>query len=306
MVDASRVRDTLDRLNGALARPFAPLGSPAVVHDRAAVLIAVGEVLNAIDAIDVDARRATAGLVATARTTEHLRHLGHVLGDLTDAWAARVRGSLDPDARRIAASLVRDPAPDMLAMLGKSDDENAHSDVLRWLLDPACAPTIAPSALRGLCARLDNSGAWRSAIDRALAAELVSVRREYVFGREWIDSGDLARIDLVVMGPGFVVAIEAKLWSSEHSEQTATYAGWLDTIRGLTAGVFLSPAGTPAQSTRFKALSYLDLASILLGAVVESEPTPAERIVLAGFMKSLARGPLRAELRTVLAMEGKT
>jgi hypothetical protein len=32
--------------------------------------------------------------------------------------------------------LLGDPAPDLLGVIRREDDENSHSDVLRWLLDP--------------------------------------------------------------------------------------------------------------------------------------------------------------------------
>jgi hypothetical protein len=128
----------------------------------------------------------------------------------------------------------------------------------------------------------------------------VSVRREFVFGREWTPDTSRDRIDLIVSGPGFMLAIENKLWSLEHDGQTTAYWSWLQTLREpLRGGLFLTPAGTPAASPSFKAISYLDLLGCLLSS---TERTAAEDIVLAAYLRTLGTRVLREEFA---AIQGK-
>jgi len=50
---------------------------------------------------------------------------------------------------------------------------------------------------------------WAAAVTAALRIDCVTVRREYTLGLEWQAFG-LDRIDLVISGPDFVIAIENK------------------------------------------------------------------------------------------------
>lgn len=45
---------------------------------------------------------------------------------------------------------------EILTVMNKLDNENAHSDVIRWLLDPLAARNVAPAALLKLAERLDH------------------------------------------------------------------------------------------------------------------------------------------------------
>jgi hypothetical protein len=151
---------------------------------------------------------------------------------------------------------------------------------------------------------------WHARIDAAVAAGLVSIRREMRIGRELANSDDLCRADIVLSGPGFVLVIENKVWAHEHSDQTTTYWEWLSSMRCLHGGLFLSPSGLTASCSEFKAVSYLDLVSALLeeatGAKTLSSP---EEIVLASYLKTLARYIVPVEINAALnaarAMEAK-
>ena len=133
---------------------------------------------------------------------------------------------------------------------------------------------MAPAALHRLCTHIASSTLdaaacatateeWQRRVRRAIDDDVLSIRREYVYGREWEGSGRLDRIDLVILGPGFTIAIENKVRAGEHNEQTRAYWAWLDTHRNkrhfnevepraiagsdhLIAGLFLSPNGIPA------------------------------------------------------------
>jgi hypothetical protein len=187
----------------------------------------------------------------------------------------------------------------VLRILGREDDENSHSDLIAWLLHPRRAPTVAPAALHGLVERLALPADWIAKIDRNVAKQLISVRREVVLGREFADSDDLCRIDIVISGPDFVLAIENKVWSREHGDQTQAYWGWLKPMRCLRGGIFLSPGGLTASCPDFKSVSYLEMISLLLDGPSDSDMTPGEEIVLASYLKTLARHILPIEMRAV-------
>ena len=237
--------------------------------------------------------------VPVGSETEHLQRIREFLRVLEGSWLNRVVGVLGNAKLRIVSDLLRQPGPDLLGLLGRCDDENAHSDVLRWLLDPRRAKTIAPAALERLCDKLDPPETWRQCFASAVSRGCLSVRREYAIGSEW--SGfDLDRIDIVISTADVVLAIENKVWSPEHDGQTDSYWQWLCTLPLQYAGIFLTPEGMPAQCGHFKAMSYLELLDLLLEGPTRGEPLSAEEsVVLAAYTKTLASRILRSELRTV-------
>jgi len=124
-------------------------------------------------------------------------------------------------------------------------------------------------------------------------------------GRESSDASACDRIDLLISGPDFVVAVENKIWSHEHDSQTTTYWQWLDELprETLRAGLFLTPDGCPPGCPAFRPLSYLELLGCLLEAPA-SGPLPAvERSVLAGYVKALATEVLRTESQVARRLE---
>jgi hypothetical protein len=134
-----------------------------------------------------------------------------------------VRGTITREKAEILKNLLGSTTPDFLSLLDLTDDENRHSAVLRWLLDPACAPTIAPSALIALTKRLDRSSDWAREIRAAFETRSIVVRREYTISREWTNENRLDRIDLVVSSRKFFLALENKVLAPEHDEQTRRY-----------------------------------------------------------------------------------
>ena len=158
---------------------------------------------------------------------------------------------------------------------------------------------LAPAALLALATHFDDAEHWKERVRRGVAADQVVIRREFVIGRASDQPDDLSRIDLVVWGPDFVIGIENKVWSLEHSEQTQTYWRWLCSLGLAHAGVFLTPAGDHASCGGFRCLSYLDLLACLLEAPARGTISPGERTVLAGYVKTLATRILKAELRAL-------
>jgi hypothetical protein len=306
-VDVARLRDTLDRIRAGLDAPM-PIhaGGDVSVGDTPAVARSLREILARLDATDFRARDALSGLVREYQPGHQVASLTALVGELQTALRRRVAGVLGERKLALIVKLLASPAPDLLRILGRDDDENSHSDLIAWLLTPHRAPVIAPRALHGLVEKLDSPADWVAKIDRNVAKHLISVRREVVIARALADdTDDLRRIDILISAPDFVLAIENKVWSREHTDQTSAYWEWLAPARssapakGLRGGLLFSPSGLDASCPDFKAVSYLELVSLLLAGPLESAMTPTEEIVLGSYLKTLARRILPIEMRAI-------
>lgn len=299
-VDSNTLRSALDGIRAALQRPLVSSTTPtaALVHDHKAITTSIREILDRLDGVDLAAVQALSGVVKEFRTEHEAGHLRALFASLQSGWQERVRRILGVDKVSLVAQLLSSPAPDVLRILGKEDDENAHSDLIAWMLDPRKAPVIAPHALRRIASRLDDH-LWRSRLADAVATDSLSVRREVVIAREFGDGDDLARVDITVSGPGFIIAIENKVWSSEHSDQTKTYWQWLEPMRCLRGGLILSPSGMNATCVEFKPISYMELVSCLIEGASIAPISHSEEIVLASYLKTLAREIIQVEMRAV-------
>lgn len=303
-----RLSEALDALRRAL--PTVALqagGTVPFLAERPRVLESLHTVLDRINKQELDARRVLSGGVIEYRTADQTSALQDVLVQLQHGWERRIASKLGP--RRVAAllRLLEADVPDFLDLLGRVNDENANSDVLAWLLSPRYAPGVAPATLRRLATFLDHADEWQRRVRTAVDANCLSVRRELVIGREWTEETSAERLDLMISGPTFVLVIENKLWSPEHSRQTEGYWRWLSQQPGLSGGLFLSPTGASPLSTGFRAVSYMDLLGCLLEAPASGVSLARqEEIVLASYLNTLARRVLRTELRTLRAGGGSS
>jgi hypothetical protein len=132
-----------------------------------------------------------------------------------------------------------------------------------------------------------------------VATDSLSVRREVKIAREFGDGSDLERVDITISGPGFILAVENKVWSREHGDQTQVYWSWMEPMRCLRGGLFLSPSGMTASCSEFKPISYLELVSCLVEGAAIAPISNSEEIVLASYLKTLAREIIQVEMRTV-------
>jgi hypothetical protein len=299
-VDAALLRSTLDRLRGALDRPHTVSSIPTgtLVHDREAVADSLRFIIERLGGVDLTAAQSLSSVMQEYRTEHDARKLREVFAGLQRGWQERVRRVLGVDKVPIVARLLASPAPDLLRILGKEDDENAHSDLIAWLLNPRKAPVVAPHALRRLAARLDDDN-WRARVADAVATDSLSIRREVKIARDFGDGNDLDRVDITISGPGFMLAIENKVWSREHGDQTQVYWSWMEPMRCLRGGLLLSPSGMTASCFEFKSVSYLELVSSLVEGPSIAPLSNSEEIVLASYLKTLAREITQVEMRAV-------
>ena len=302
LVNGAKLRETLDELRAALAAP--PLlvratTGETLVHDHKAIGESLRFVLDRLATVDLTATQALSGVVREFRSESLASHLRALFDDLERGLSSRVAGILGPTKIKTVGRLLTSPAPDVLRILGREHDENSHSDLIAWLLDPRRAPIVALHALRQLTSHLAEPERWATCLADAVADDSVSVRREFVIGRELAGADDLCRIDIAITGPGFILAIENKVWAREHNDQTRTYWRWLEGCRGLRAGLLVSPSGIAAVSSEFQPLSYLHLVSALAEGPSRAAITASEEIVLASYLKTLARRTIPVEMRAV-------
>ncbi|HEY8945666.1 MAG TPA: PD-(D/E)XK nuclease family protein [Polyangiaceae bacterium] len=308
-VDADRFRTLVDQISAALrAYQAPPLHAAWLGTDTARVGESLQLVADAGRAARADLGTSIGSLPALVGDAVQAASLSALITELSGLWRARVLLQFGLRRVPLLRSLLQEPAPDVLHILRKEHDENAHSDILRWLLDPRSAPTLAPGILRRLVARLPDADKCRAALEEGLGLGCVYVRRESVIGNDLNEDDNRDRIDLMIEAPRLVVGIENKISASEHEGQTSSYERWLRALSKskngsngskLSAGLFLSPSGMPASSSFFASLSYFELCICLLDAVTD-ELLPTERQILAGYMKTLETRILRAQFQAVL------
>ena len=297
--DPGGLKDLLDGIRAGLSRTgIGTVFALPLVSAHPGLLTSLQDILLAVER-DSSPRGLGGGGVATLFAGARLDSVRTCLDNLRGLLLERVRAALSAEKVAVLRALLELPVPDFLDILGLSKHENSNSSLLGWLLDPRTAPTIGPASLIALTGRFDDGERWRSRVEDAASRKAISVRREYPVVRDGADEPHPGRIDLVVWGPDFVLAIENKVLAREHGEQTSDYWSWLAEHRIAHAGIFLSPAGFPASSQDFVPVSYLDLLACLLEGPVQTRPTPAEELVLASYVKTLASGLLRAELRVI-------
>jgi hypothetical protein len=301
-----RLRSTLAILHQTLPRSGAIAVEPAVmIADRARILDVLSNVLSHLDRQDLDSRRVLSEIVTEYRPQARAAELRKLLLDLQHGWERRIANKLGPQRVSALLRLLDLRVPDFLDILGRVGDENANSDVLAWLLDPCRAPHVAPAALCRLATFLAEPELWSQRLRAAAHAECLSVRREVTIGQEWAEEDTAHRLDLLISGPGFVLAIENKVWAPEHTRQTEGYWRWLSRLPHLHGGLFLSPTGQAPLSVGFRAVSYMDLLGCLLDAPASAERLDCEEeITLASYIKTLAGHVLRTELRAIRATGG--
>jgi hypothetical protein len=300
--DAVELRRLLDALRSGLSSQGSVIPDVFTSTGGHEPLVgAIRQVLSALASHNIPAQRVMSEVASVVRSADQTAVMLKLLTNACTLWSERTVAILGGRKIDTLNRLLGQPVPDVLGLLDLTDDENRHTAVLRWLLDPRSAPTIAPATLLALAGRLKNTAGWTTELNLALKSDTLSVRREYTIADEWTDEDRLERIDLVVSGPRFILAIENKLWALEHGEQTQRYWDWLDGLPEhiLRAGIFLSPSGMPPASQSFRAMSYLELLSCLLEAPSRGEVTAEEEILMASYTRTLANGVLSAELRAV-------
>jgi hypothetical protein len=300
-IDVLELRRSLDAMTVALTKPSTGITRWVPTSDRSRIADSLRELLHKFRSEELATKRA---LGVTPRTATHTRseELKASLSALSTSLRKCLGGTYSEEELRHLNLLLRFPAPDFLGALGRSSDENSHSDVIAYLLDPRQSPGIAPLALERLASLLPSPQHWSHLFAEAVARDELSVRREVQIGRFWEeDANSLDRIDIVISGRGFVLAIENKVWAREHDRQTETYWEWLEGIPGAKAGLFLSPGGGRASCEHFTPISYQRMAWCFLGE--SPSRTPEEEVMLSAYFRAVFGHVLRHRAGMILGSE---
>ena len=229
----SSLGSILDGIRGGQCTPFdgssSATGSPTHAADTIGLVSRLRDLLGGLNAIDPLLLRARPTSAPPA-FAEVERLQATVIG-IQLGWKRHVQSRFDGAKGGALWGLKDRHGVEILAVMNKLDNENAHSDVIRWLLDPLAARNVAPAALLKLAEALDEPEEWKARISRAIDRGALAVRREVVIGLDGEDPAALERVDIVVSGPDFLLAIENKVWSHEHDGQTETYARWFEGFR---------------------------------------------------------------------------
>lgn len=295
-VDAGDLRIFFDRLSSALTKSSLLAKERTIPVDKAETVTTNG-LKAVVDA--VQHRQASTSIQSVKRDPHFASTLRLLTTQLRDNYRACIEKELGSKKVEFTFSLLSEPVPNFLDVLGKLDAENSHSDLIRWLLDPRKATTVAPAALHALVTRLPKQTEWQGLITSAIQHHALSVRREHAFTLEETGEENEGRLDLLISGPGFRLVIENKVGSDEHDNQTELYWQWLERQPGLKGGLFLSPAGFLAQNKHFKELSYVDLLNCLLEGPTQAPMATTEKAVLSCYVKALAAGILRQEFSII-------
>lgn len=288
-VDTGRVRETFETLGVALAKHASPVVAPPIAtHSEISTMIAT---LRSV----ADAARSWVPKVQTVSARRHgVTQVTYLLNGLSEAWNRHVEDELGDRGLRTVASLLQRPVPDFLSLLRRQRDENSHSDVIAFFCDPSCAPSIAQDLLVEITSGFDNSPQLHEAIVTGCRSGTIAVQRE----AELVIDKRRGFIDILVKSDRFAIAIENKVGTSEHSNQTEFYAEWLQNNFAISSGIFLSPIGKPAISPAFVPLSYFRLMKLLV-TIAADGMTDAEATVLSSYLKALRAGVLQTEFAAI-------
>lgn len=303
-LDLDGLRGALERLSQAIVEPSRGTMRWVPPHDQARLVASMKEIVQVLEQSDLSTKRALIGAIPARAVDSRAPELAQTIQRLSGLLSRHYSSTFASDDLRRLHSLLEFPAPDFLDALGRAEDENSHSDVLAYLFDPRSAPGTAPAALTRLAELLPEPAQWKTCFAQAVERDELSVRREVKIGRFWDeDPKALDRVDIVISGRTFVVAIENKVRAREHNRQTDTYWAWLNGMPGLKAGLFLSPEGFRPHSEHFIAMSYRKIAWCFLGETPGR--TPEEEVMLSAYFKAVFGQVLRRNAGMILGVENE-
>ena len=141
----------------------------------------------------------------------------------------------DDDFRKIEVGLN---APNIFQILRISKKEIRHSNFLAWLLNPNSNHGLGNIVLRSFLNELNIEN---------INLDNVEIRREWKF------------IDLLIILDDFVVCIENKIFSNEHSDQLKRYKNIIEKefTNKKRIFVYLTPFGISSEQESDSYVSYI-------------------------------------------------
>ena len=167
---------------------------------------------------------------------------------------------------------------DVFDALGLHGDEQFHSNLLSWLLDPRGSHGLGDHFLQGFLVASGASGAI-SAVNRPSA----TIRREKSLQLD----GGYGRLDIRILNENaeFVCAIENKIWAAESGDQLAWYRKVLERDhKGYRIHlVFLTPRGVkpddPTEREHWTTMSYTNVLRLVEGIIEPGGQTANEDVM---------------------------
>jgi hypothetical protein len=200
---------------------------------------------------------------------------------------------------------------DYLDITKKLTNENAHSDILAALIDSERCPNISYRFLaKLLIASLYSSPNFRNKIILNSGKEVVvseeveriinllnagklnttCIREKNIGNNTNDDAINNMRIDILIKSSATYIAIENKVYSYEHDNQTVQYYDWLKcNCVGdiLPLGILLSPSKMVPRCHNFGILGFEDVRLSLVEALCNKRVTTDEYILGCSYLNSL-------------------
>lgn len=151
----------------------------------------------------------------------------------------------------------------VLESIGYDGKENFHSDVIAALLNPRVSGDMAKHLFHELITyagyKEPKSDMYYPIVKREVCLQNIDQTMGEDKGRR--------RLDIYATSGELVLVIENKVFSNESEDQTYDYynvlKGRFEPEGRKVFCLFLSPSGIPAMSSKFMAISYVELYSIL-------------------------------------------
>lgn len=203
----------------------------------------------------------------------------------------------DADLERLELELKQ---PNFFYLLKIQETEVRHSNFLAWLLSPSEGHGLRDLVLRRFLKDIFSSDIvdW---IDEFSADQLdlsgIEIRREW------------RHIDLLIVAAEFVICIENKVMSSEHTAQLKRYKEAIEESfpEKHHAFVFLTPHGrepeNPDDAAVYQTYSYHDVAGIIesLLQIHGESLSVRNRIYIEDYLKVIRRGIMKDDAVNDLA-----
>ena len=228
-----------------------------------------------------DAGETTALMMELGELDLALDELGQLFAVEND-WTRLALERLEEDGADLERldgmlALWRDEV-DVFDALGLHGDEQFHSNLLAWLLDPRGSHGLGDLFLQRFLA---GSGASRAI--RAADRPSTVVRRE----KSLEFHGEYGRLDIWMrnVAANFVCVVENKVWASEGEGQLAWYRKVLarDHDGERVHRVFLTPRGVPPddpeEQEHWMAMSYTDILRLVEGTMAAAGDAANEDVL---------------------------
>ena len=152
---------------------------------------------------------------------------------------------------------IGDESPNIFKILRVSNAEIRHSNFLSWLLDPTANHKLNEDVLSKFLQEIINSS---DNFDESITVEDIGIKNVEI-RREW------ENIDLLIILDEYVLCIENKIFSGEHSDQLTRYKNIVETNfpDKLQIYVYLNPFGYSSfgESDVYLPISYQVIIDIL-------------------------------------------